>query len=137
MKILWFDCRDNSYNKYLLLIYDESAEVKFISKCSRYDAKNWFLDLDARIKNIEEYYSNLDNLEDAEQSYAETLKQEEIERVIDTYGKKKKGKKSKVLNHVWHFEEAYTNKAYTFVQDLKQDGVNSVKGVASNSYISY
>ena len=27
-------------------------------------------------------------------------------------------------------EEAYSNKAYTFVQDLEEDGVNSVKGVA-------
>ena len=29
-----------------------------------------------------------------------------------------------------HLEEAYSNKAYTFVQDLEEDGVNSVKGVA-------
>ena len=80
-----FDCRGNSQNKYLHLIYDENAEVEFISKYSRYDANNCFLYLDARIKNIEEYYSNLDNLEDDGQSYAETLKQEEIKRVIETY----------------------------------------------------
>ena len=80
-----FDCRGNSQNKYLHLIYDENAEVEFISKYSRYDANNCFLYLDARIKNIEEYYSNLDNLEDDGQSYAETLKQEEMKRVIETY----------------------------------------------------
>ena len=72
----------------------------------------------------------MDNLEDDEQPYAETLKQEEIERVMDSYGRKKKGKKSKLLSHVQHLEEAYSNKAYTFVQDLEEDGVNSVKGVA-------
>ena len=80
-----FDCRGNSRNKYLHLIYDENVEVEFISKYNRYDANNCFLYLDARIKNIEEYYSNLDNLEDDGQSYAETLKQEEIKRVIETY----------------------------------------------------
>ena len=49
-----------------------------------------FFGLDARIKKIEEYYSNLDNLEDDEQPYAETLKQEEIKRVMGSYGRKKK-----------------------------------------------
>ena len=29
-----------------------------------------------------------------------------------------------------HLEEAYSNKAYTFVQDLEEDGVNSDKDVA-------
>ena len=42
------------------------------------------------MKKIEEYYSNLDNLEDDEQSYAETLKQEEIKRVMGSYGRKEK-----------------------------------------------
>lgn len=76
------------------------------------------------------YYNNLDNLEDNEQPYVKTLKQKEIGRVIDTYSKKRKSKKSKVLNHVGHLEKAYTNKAYTFVQDLEEDGVKNVKGVA-------
>ena len=87
-----FECRDDSQNKSLHLIYDENAEVEFISKYSKYDANNCFFDLDARIKNIEEYYNNLNNLEDDEQPYAETLKQEEIKRVMDSYGRKKKGK---------------------------------------------
>ena len=59
-----FDCRDNSQNKSLRLIYNENTEVELISKYSKYDTNNCFVDLDARIKNIEEYYSNLDNLED-------------------------------------------------------------------------
>ena len=59
-----FDCRDNSQNKSLHLIYNENTEVELISKYSKYDTNNCFVDLDARTKNIEEYYSNLDNLED-------------------------------------------------------------------------
>ena len=34
------------------------------------------------------------------------------------------------MNTTEHLEEAYSNKAYTFVQDLEQKGVNSVKGIA-------
>ena len=64
------------------------------------------------------------------QSYAEMLKEKEIKRVLDNYGRKKKGTKSKLLSHVDHLEEALSNKAYTFVQDLVENGVNSVKGVA-------
>ena len=64
------------------------------------------------------------------QSYAEMLKEKEIKRVLDNYGRKKKGKKSKLLSHVDHLEEALSNKAHTFVQDLVENGVNSVKGVA-------
>ena len=125
-----FDCRNNSQNKSLHLIYDENAEVEFIIKYIKHTTNNCFLDLDTRIKNIEEYYSKLDNLEDDEQPYAETLKQEEIRRVMNSYGRKKKDKKSKLLSHAEHLEEAYSNKAYTFVQDLEEDGVNSVKGIA-------
>ena len=73
-----FDCRDNSQNKLLHLIYDENAKVEFIRKCTKNEANNCFLDLDARIKNIVEHRCNLDNLKDDEHYYAETLKQEEI-----------------------------------------------------------
>ena len=125
-----FDCRDNSQNKSLHLIYDENTEVELISKYSKYYTNNCLLDLDARIKNIEEYYSNLDNLEGDKQPNAKTLKQEEIERVMHSYSRKRKGKKSKLLSHVEHFEKACSNKAYTFVQELEEDDVSSVKGVA-------
>ena len=64
------------------------------------------------------------------QSYAEKKKEKEIKRVLDNYGRKKKDKKSKLLSHVDHLEEALSNKAHTFAQDLVENGVNSVKGVA-------
>ena len=35
-----------------------------------------------------------------------------------------------LLSHVEHLEEANSNKAYMFVQDLEEHVVNSVKGVA-------
>ena len=38
-----FGCRDKSQNKSLRLIYDENAEVEFISKHSKYDTRNFFL----------------------------------------------------------------------------------------------
>ena len=41
-----------------------------------------------------------------------------------------KAKRSKVLNYKERLEEAYTNKSYTFVQDLEAEGVNSVKPIA-------
>ena len=41
-----------------------------------------------------------------------------------------KGKGNKVLNYVNRLQEAYTDKSYTFVQDLEKDGVNSVFAVA-------
>ena len=39
-------------------------------------------------------------------------------------------KSNKVLNHEDRLEEAYSDKSYTFVQDLEADGVNSIKAVA-------
>ena len=112
------------------LIYDEKAEIEFISKYEGYDSTNCFLSLDAKLKNIEGYYANLYNLADDEQPFAETLKQAEIEKVIEKYTKKNGKKKSKVLSHEGHLEEAYANKTYTFAQDFEKDGVNSIKGVA-------
>ena len=52
-----------------------------------------FFYLNAKIKNIGEYYSNLKNLEDDEQPYTKAWKQYEIKRVMDSYSRKKKGKK--------------------------------------------
>ena len=42
---------------------------------------------------------------------------------LDNYGRKKKVKKSKLLRNVEHLEEAYSSKAYMFVQDLEEDDV--------------
>ena len=80
--MLSFDCRDNSQNKSLHLIYNENPEVEFISKYSKHDTHNCFLDLDTKIRNLSFYFS-------------------------------------------WNI-----NKAYTFVQHLEKDGVNSVKVLA-------
>ena len=95
-----------------------------------YDSTNCFLSLDAKLKNIEGYYANLDDLAEDEQPFAETLKQAEMEKVTEKYSKKKDKKKSKVLSHEGHLEEAYANKTSTFAQYFEKDGVNSIKGVA-------
>ena len=123
-----FDYRDNLQNKSLHLMYDENAEVEFISKYGSYNSDNCFQNLDARLKNINKYYNDADNLEKDEVPYADTLREEKIERV----NKKKKDRKgkNKVLSHEGLLEKAYSNKAYTFVQDLEKEVVNSVKGVA-------
>ena len=127
-----FDCRDNSQNKSLHLIHNEDEEVKFISKYGKYDSKNCFLSLDARIENINKYYDDVDNLKEEEQPYLDILRQEEITKVKGRFVNKKKGRKGKsnLLCHVNHPEEAYSNKAYTFIQDLEKEGVSSMKGVA-------
>ena len=125
-----FDCRDNSQNKSLHLIYHKEAQVDFLGKYDGYSNTNCFLNLDAKIKNIKEYYSNMENLTEDERPYAETLKQVRIERVTENFNKRKSRSKSKLLSHEGHLEDAYANKAYTFVQDFEEEGVNSVKGVA-------
>ena len=125
-----FDCIDISQKKSLHLIYDEEAAIDFISKYDGYSSRNCFLNLDAKIKNIKEYYSNLENLTEVKRSYAETLKQVETERVTENFNKRNGRSKSKLLSLEGHLEEDYANKAYTFVQDLEEKGVNSVKGVA-------
>ena len=75
-----FDCGGNSQNKSLHLIYDEDEEVEFISKYGDYNSDNCFLKLDSRIENINRYYDNVENLDEEEKPYAETLREEEMER---------------------------------------------------------
>ena len=126
-----FDCRDNSQNKSLHLIYDEDAEIEFLTKYEGYKSTNCFLGVEANIRNIEEKYKDVNNLLYDEQPFAESLKKDEIKRVTEEFNKKgRKGKGNKVINYVNRLEEAYTDKSYTFVQDLERDGVNSVFGVA-------
>ena len=72
-----------------------------------------FFGLDARIKKIEEYYSNLDNLEDDEQPYAETLKQEEIKRVMSSYGRKKKKVRNLSFQVAWNILKKLTAASLT------------------------
>ena len=78
-----FDCRGNSRNKSLHLIYHKEAQVDFLGKYDGYSSTNCFLNLDAKIKNIKEYYSIMENLTKDDQPYPETLKQVKIERVTE------------------------------------------------------
>ena len=130
-----FDCRDNSQNKSLHLIYDEDVEIKFLTKYKGYKSTNPFLSLEAKIRNIEEKYKDVESLLFDEQSFVETLKKEEIKKVTKKFNKKKgrESKGNKVPNYVNRLEEAYVDKSYTFVQDLEEDGVNSVFAVACKS----
>ena len=127
-----FDCRDNSQNKILHLIYDEDAEIELLTKYEGYKSTNPFLSLKARIRNIEEKYKDVENLPFDEQPFAETLKKEEIKKVTEKFNEEKgsKCKGNKALNYVNRLEEAYADKSYTFVQDLEEDGVNIVFAVA-------
>ena len=68
-----FDCRDNSPNKNLHLIYNERQEVDFISKYSTYNSDNRFLNLDSQIENINRYYDKAENLDENEQPFVEIL----------------------------------------------------------------
>ena len=103
-----------------------------INKYEGYKSKNCFLSMEAKIRNIQVKYDDVENLPEDEQPFAETLKKAEIKRVSEKFNRKvkRKGKRSKVLNYKERLEEAYTNKSYTFVQDLEAEGVNSVKPIA-------
>ena len=125
-----FDCRNNSQKKSLHLVYDEDTEIELINKYEGYKSKNCFLSLEAKIKNIQEKYDDVENLPVDKQPFAETLKKAEIKRLSEKFNKKSKSKRSKVLNYEERLNEAYSDKSYTFVQDLEADGVNSVKTVA-------
>ena len=83
-----YDCRENLQNKSLHLIYDEEAEINFITK---YDGNNsnCFLNLNTHVKNIEERYNDIENLAEDEQSSAETLKKAENKKVTGKFNKKK------------------------------------------------
>ena len=127
-----FDDRDNSQNESLHLLYVEDAEIEFLTKYEGYKSTNPFLSLEAKIRNIAEKYKDVENLPFDKQHFVQTLKKEEIKKVTEEFNKKmgRKGKGKKVLNCVNRLEEAYADKSYTFVQDLKEDGVNSIFAVA-------
>ena len=70
-----FDCRDNSQNKSLHLIYDDYAKIEFINRYEGYKIGNCFLSLEAKIKNIQAKYNDVENLAFDKQPFAETLKE--------------------------------------------------------------
>ena len=84
-----FNCRDNSQNKSLYLIYDERQEVDFISKYNTYSFGNCFLHLDSQIENIDRYYDKAENFDENERPFVETLREEEIESVKKRHLNKK------------------------------------------------
>ena len=87
-----FDCRDNSQNKSLHLIYDEQQEIDFISKYGNYNADNYFLNLNSQNRKCQQN-DNVETLEENEKPYAEIL-EEEIESIKDRFSRrqKKRGK---------------------------------------------
>ena len=84
-----FDCWNNSQNKSLHLIYDEDEEVDFISKYSKHDSDNCFLDLDSQFNNINRYYDNEENVDESEIQYVETLREEDVAKAKERFSKRK------------------------------------------------
>ena len=91
-----FDCWNNSQNKSLHLIYDEDEEVDFISKYSKHDSDNCFLDLDSQLNNVNRYYDNEENFDESEIQYVETLREEDVAKAKERFSKKKDGKRGKM-----------------------------------------
>ena len=132
-----FDCRNKSQNKSLHLIYDEDEEVDFISKYSKHDSDNCFLDLDSQVNNINRYYDNEENFDESKIQYVERLREEKVPRAKERFSKKKNGERgNKLLGQTQHLEEAYSYKPYTFVQDLEEEGVNSFQRFACKKQLS-
>ena len=84
----------------------------------------------AKIKKVRDKYDGVENFSFDKQPFVETMKEAEIKEVSEILNRKSNRKSNKVLNYKDRLEEAYSDKSYTFVQDLEAEGVNSVKGVA-------
>ena len=80
------------------------------------------------IENVRTKYANIQGLPEDERPYALSIMKEEIEKVTEKFGKKKKGKEMCKFEN--RLEEAYSDKSYTFAQDLEEDGADSVKAFA-------
>ena len=99
-----------------------------MNKCEGYDSNNRFLSEGAMIDNVRKKYENMDDVSVDDQPIKETLKKQETKKVRQKF-QKRKGKKvmSKFEDLL---EEAYSDKSYTFVQDLENERINSVKTIA-------
>ena len=84
-----FDCRDNSQNKSLHLIYNEDAEIEFLTKYEGYKSTNPFLSLEARIRNIEEKYKDVENLPFDEELLWKLSKRKKSEKSLKSSIKKR------------------------------------------------
>ena len=67
--------------------------MDFISKYSKHDSDNCFLDLDSQLNNITRYYDNEENFDESEIQYVETLREEDVARAKGRFSKKKNGKR--------------------------------------------
>ena len=86
--------------------------------------------LETKIKNIQDKHDDIEDLPFDEQPFTETLKEAEIKKVSEKFNGKCNRNSNKELSYEDMLEEGYSDKSYTFVQDLEADGVNSVKAVA-------
>ena len=79
-------------NESLDLIYHEQAETELINKYERYKSTNSFLNLENMIENLRKKYTNIEGLPENERPLAQSLMKKEIEKIIEKFCKKKKGK---------------------------------------------
>ena len=80
-------------NENLDLIYLEQAETELINKYERCKkSTNSFLNLENMIGNVRKKYRNIERLPENEQPLAQSLMKKEIEKIIENFSKKKKGK---------------------------------------------
>ena len=80
-------------NENLDLIYLEQAETELINKHERCKkSTNSFLNLENMIGNVRKKYRNIERLPENEQPLAQSLMKKEIEKIIENFSKKKKGK---------------------------------------------
>ena len=120
-----FDCRDNLQNRSIQLIYNKQAEI--ITKYGSSDDNNCFLSEEHLIKKCNEKYDevrdnmvqNKGDIDDLQ--FFDSRLLNEIEKIKKKAGRKKKGKSSKRTKFEDRLEQAYSDKSYTFVQDLKQE----------------
>ena len=75
-----FDCRDNSQNRRLQLIYQEQTEVEFIEKHHSKGESNCFLNEEHPIKKCNDKYDQMMEDEDVidKLPFVESLRQEEL-----------------------------------------------------------
>ena len=95
-----FDCRNNSQNKRLHLIYNEQAEIEFINKYEGYESTNCFLNLENIIENVCKKYTNIEGLPEENQPFAQSLMKEEIEKSQKSLVRKRKVNKRVSLKTV-------------------------------------
>ena len=82
-----FDCRDNSQNRSLHLIYDEQAGIEFINKYEVYDSNNCSVSEEAMTDNVRKKYKNMDDVSVNNQPFIDTLKKRKSEKVRQKFKK--------------------------------------------------